>query len=114
MKIKQQVNRIENDYQLVYSVLKSQQFSYVKSHQAAFAEGHLSQKTKELLAMAMAIILKEEKDACAHLKQAIILGLNPAELKELTNLILIVNGSGTMELIASILKNAEELFIEYH
>ncbi|MBK0348109.1 carboxymuconolactone decarboxylase family protein [Aerococcaceae bacterium zg-ZJ1578] len=82
-------------------------------HHIAFKDGALTEKTKELIALAFGIA--DKCDACIahHVKKLITLGVTRAEIAELTSVAILMNGGPGMVYAAKALEAFDQLSEEY-
>lgn len=65
---------------------------YGEMHKAAFAEGELSKKTKELIALAIAITTHCDGCISAHARAAALAGATEEEVAEMVGVAISMNG----------------------
>lgn len=65
-------------------------------HKSALADGELSAKYKEMMALAIAVAKQCEGCIAAHMQKCVSLGMNEAELNELLGVAILMGGGPAM------------------
>jgi len=78
-------------------------------HYAANKDGALSHKTKELLALAIAVAVRCDDCITAHVKALIGLGVTRAELLEMLEVAIYMGGGPSLMYAAHVVRAFEEL-----
>jgi AhpD family alkylhydroperoxidase len=86
------LNELRGPYQELQESIPGVLSGYAEIHRSAMGEGDLPAKTKELIALAIAIT--RECDGCiaSHARGAARRGATPAEVKEMIGVTILMNG----------------------
>lgn len=84
--------------------------AFVKMDQAAYVEGELERKTKELIGLAVALYARCEYCMAIHVKQALEEGSNREEILEAASVAVAFGGSPSMAYLSTTIMSALNTF----